>query len=149
VEAVRVLCARGADETEEDVEGFTALHWAAAMGDPACIRALVQVGANVEARDRHDTTPLHSAAGKGQVRTAAWLMRVARAASDASAAEEWESCRGVISRHIGCDIRQWWRSQCKAAQQVVCPSVEFSRRRPQPRRAKRAVGVRGAGSGRM
>jgi hypothetical protein len=68
VEAVRVLCARGADETEEDVEGFTALHWAAAMGEPACIRALVQIGANVEARDRHDTTPLHSAAGKGQVR---------------------------------------------------------------------------------
>jgi hypothetical protein len=97
-----VLCARGADETEQDVEGFTALHWAAAMGDLACIRALVQVGANLEARDRHDTTPLHSAAGKGQVRTADQLMRVARAVSDASATKEWERCRGPMTRHTGC-----------------------------------------------
>ena len=42
--------------------GHTALHWAAAGGDASAINRLIQAGADVNARDRLHTTPLHLAA---------------------------------------------------------------------------------------
>ncbi|CAM9617722.1 unnamed protein product [Scytosiphon promiscuus] len=68
----RTLVKHGADLKSADDLGCTALHWAASSGTPAVIDALVQAGADLEARcssviirnayDFNGLTPLHVAA---------------------------------------------------------------------------------------
>eukprot|EP00903_Cladosiphon_okamuranus_P006509 g6362.t1 len=69
----RILLRHGADVKGSDGFGFTALHWAAYRGEPCVIDALIEAGADTEARssqvwlaghqDSHvGLTPLHIAA---------------------------------------------------------------------------------------
>ena len=60
-------------------DGFTALHYAAFFGSPDSVRALVDAGANLEARSTNlefapEATPLHSAVAAGRLENAAALL---------------------------------------------------------------------------
>lgn len=66
-------------------EGRTALHLAALQGEMQVAEALLNGGANVDARDKHGDTPLHLAAAKGNL--AIVKMLVARGA-DVNARDE-------------------------------------------------------------
>ena len=46
--------------------GHTALHWAAARGDQQIMEWLLSLGADIDARNTSEATPLHTAAGNGQ-----------------------------------------------------------------------------------
>jgi hypothetical protein len=48
--------------------GHTAVHWAAAKGQLEALRWLLTHGASADAVNHAGSTPLHSAAGNGQVR---------------------------------------------------------------------------------
>jgi hypothetical protein len=52
------LLANGADPTLRDDDGWTALHWAAQQAREACVRALLEAGAPLDARDHQGRTPL-------------------------------------------------------------------------------------------
>ena len=60
---VRQLLHNGVGVTGKDLFGRTALHHAAATGDPLLVRSLIQRDADLDASapDMHDTTPLHVA----------------------------------------------------------------------------------------
>ena len=45
-----------------DSSGKTALHIAAEKGSVICVNALIKAGADINARDNHDNTPLHLSA---------------------------------------------------------------------------------------
>jgi ankyrin repeat protein len=67
-EAVRALVKQGADVNAAEGDGMTALHWAAAKGEPELADILVHAGANVKAITRVGSyTPLHMAAKIGSV----------------------------------------------------------------------------------
>jgi hypothetical protein len=51
---------RGADVNVSDADGYTALHYGARCGDVRVVRALLNAGANVNARTRQGVTPLMS-----------------------------------------------------------------------------------------
>jgi ankyrin repeat protein len=60
-------------------DGFTALHYAAFFGSPEAVRALVAVGADLEARSTNqefapEATPLHSAVAAGRMDNAEALL---------------------------------------------------------------------------
>ncbi len=52
-------------EARDDEYGWTPLHRAAAHGSPDLVQALVQAGADLEARSKDGLTPLHRAAAFG------------------------------------------------------------------------------------
>ena len=66
---VRLLLDHGADPNIKDAEGRTALHLVSARGVGAeTIRALVEAGANLYARDHEGRTPVdHAASANRQV----------------------------------------------------------------------------------
>ncbi|KAL6764127.1 ankyrin repeat-containing domain protein, partial [Haematococcus lacustris] len=55
--------------------GHTALHWAAAKGDTATVRWLLQQGAAPGAFNHEAATPLHAACRNGQLEAAQLLLR--------------------------------------------------------------------------
>ncbi len=61
---------------ERDNDGFTALHWAAWSGMPACVKRLVQVGLDVNAQENAGFTPLMLAAMRGNAETVAMLLQL-------------------------------------------------------------------------
>ncbi|KAL8844635.1 MAG: hypothetical protein Q9176_001147 [Flavoplaca citrina] len=61
-EIVRILLERGADVKFRDTNGSTALHCAAASGDPETIQLLLRNGAETSARDSNGGTALSNAA---------------------------------------------------------------------------------------
>jgi ankyrin repeat protein len=63
--AVAALVKQSADVNAAEVDGTTALHWAAHRDDVAVARALIRAGANVNAANRYGVTPLHLAATNG------------------------------------------------------------------------------------
>jgi ankyrin repeat protein len=66
--AVEVLLELGADtESKDEIEGRTALSWAAGQGNETVVELLLGKGANLEARDKLGRTPLSWAAGHGYV----------------------------------------------------------------------------------
>jgi uncharacterized protein len=73
VELLRELVASGIDPNLEDREGWSALHFAAQSGVAECVEVLLEVGANVDARDKFGNTPLWRAVfnyrGRGTVIT--------------------------------------------------------------------------------
>ena len=74
------LLAEAADDGEQLVGykargiGHTAMHWAATQGDRGLMRWLLSKGADVDARNTSEATPLHSAAGNGQAMSVSFLL---------------------------------------------------------------------------
>ena len=66
-----LLFARGADVGARDENGQTPLYAAAALGDEAHLRVVLDHGAEIDARDAYGRTPLHYAAhlGRGEATT--------------------------------------------------------------------------------
>ena len=62
---VQALLAAGADANERQVDGATALHWAAQWNDTESARLLIEAGADVNASNRTYATPLELAAING------------------------------------------------------------------------------------
>lgn len=81
VEVIRFLLARGADATLADQNGFTALRCAVMQPssdgarEAACVRILVEAGAEPNVRDGNDGTPLMGAAWFGCVEAARELLQ--------------------------------------------------------------------------
>jgi hypothetical protein len=55
-------------------DGSTPLHFAAQQGQVAQLKWLVELGADVHAKDKNGSTPLHVAARHGQVASLEWLV---------------------------------------------------------------------------
>ena len=83
VAAVRALLKQRADVNAPDVEGMTALHWAAHWNDTETIRLLIAAGARAAVANRYGVTPLHEAATVGNAEIVNALLR---AGADANAA---------------------------------------------------------------
>jgi len=99
VPAVQLLLARGARPEERATvpagrpcRGWTPMHFAAMGGGVDAIRALIETGASVEARDAMERTPLFAAAGSGQVGAARALVE-AGARVDVVDSEGCAPCR--------------------------------------------------------
>ena len=79
-EAVRAAIARKADVNATQVDGTTALHWAAERDDLAMADLLIKAGARAAVRTREGVTPLQLAAING---SASMLDRLLKAGADA------------------------------------------------------------------
>jgi len=80
-EAVRAAIARKADVNATQVDGTTALHWAAERDDLAMADLLIKAGARAGARAREGVTPLQLAAING---SALMIDRLLKAGADAN-----------------------------------------------------------------
>ncbi len=56
--SVAALLAAGEEVDRTDADGFTALHWAATLGDIEIVRQLIAAGADIEKRGPREETPL-------------------------------------------------------------------------------------------
>src|SRR6187401_3115469 len=81
-EAVRTAISRKADVNAPQVDGTTALHWAAERDDLAMADLLIKAGARAAARTREGVTPLQLAAVNG---SASMIDRLLKAGADANA----------------------------------------------------------------
>ena len=63
--AIRALLEQQVDVNTPEVDGTTALHWAAYQGDLDTARLLLRAGANADAPNRYAVTPLALACGRG------------------------------------------------------------------------------------
>ncbi|GBG24202.1 Ankyrin repeat domain-containing protein 1 [Hondaea fermentalgiana] len=63
---VAKLIERGAEIRTLDAEGFSAVHWAAAMGNCAAMEALLDAGADLDGQSESGDTALHRAARFGR-----------------------------------------------------------------------------------
>jgi uncharacterized protein len=80
-EAIRAAIARKADVNAPQVDGTTALHWAAERDDVAMADVLIKAGARAAARTREGITPLQLAAVNG---SASMIDRLLKAGADAN-----------------------------------------------------------------
>ena len=62
---VRTLLEQQVDVNAAEVDGTTALHWAAYQGDAETARLLLAAGARTDVTNRYGVTPLALAAGRG------------------------------------------------------------------------------------
>jgi ankyrin repeat protein len=81
-DAVRAALARKADVNAAQVDGSTALHWAAERDDLEMADQLIRAGARVTARTREGVTPLQLAATNG---SATMIDRLLKAGADPNA----------------------------------------------------------------
>jgi glutaminase len=92
---IRRLSARGVDVNVADYDERSPLHVAASCGHLACVKVLVLLGADLEARDRMGSTALQDAEAEGFPAIADWL----RAAA-ASQAKDAASTGAAASQHL-------------------------------------------------
>lgn len=71
---VRSLLDGGADPNSPQVDGMTALHWAAYHEDAATSELLLAAGADPDASNRYGVTPLHLACESGNAEVTALLL---------------------------------------------------------------------------
>eukprot|EP00854_Cymbomonas_tetramitiformis_P019831 gene19831-23717_t len=81
------LVRAGADINAKNSSGQTPLHCAAASGDPAIVRILLQAGADIDARDSgpRNETPLHYAALSGNLGAVSAVKTLLQAGADINA----------------------------------------------------------------
>jgi len=79
---VRALIAQKADVNSPQVDGSTALHWAAHFDDVATVKALLAAGANAKIANRYGITPLAEACENGNAEVVEMLLK---AGADANA----------------------------------------------------------------
>ena len=72
---VRTLVQRHADVNAPQVDGMTALHWAAYQDDLDTVALLVRAGANVKAANRYGVTPLSLACTNGNLAMVVLLLK--------------------------------------------------------------------------
>lgn len=72
---VRALIAQKADVNTPQVDGTTALHWAAHYDDLDTVKALIAAGANAKTVNRYGITPLSEACQNGNAEMIALLLR--------------------------------------------------------------------------
>ncbi len=72
--AVRTLLERQVDVNAAEVDGTTALHWAAYQGDVETARLLLTAGARTGVTNRYGVTPLALAAERGEARIVGALL---------------------------------------------------------------------------
>jgi len=72
--AVRILLDKGADVNVVQVDGMTALHWAAYWDATETARLLIGAGANVQAMNRYEVTPLSLACENGNANVVEMLL---------------------------------------------------------------------------
>lgn len=80
-----LLASPGIRPSETDKDGFTALHWAAWSGMPACSLELVGSGLDLNAREGNGYTPLMLAAMRGNADTVEMLLKLG---ADAAATDK-------------------------------------------------------------
>ena len=73
--AVRTLLTQKVDVNAADVDGTTALQWAAHWNDVDIVKVLIAAGANANAASRYGVTPLHEAASIGSAPIVNALLR--------------------------------------------------------------------------
>jgi ankyrin len=84
--AVKALLKQRADVNAPDVDGTTALQWAAHWNDVDSVKALIAAGAKANVASRYGVTPLHEAASIGSAPIVNTLLR-AGATADATYGE--------------------------------------------------------------
>lgn len=94
--AVRALVQAGADVNVPEVDGTTALHWAAHHDDAGLVTVLLAAGANASAANRYAVRPLSIACGNGNAAIAKALL--AAGASPDTAQLEGETALMTASR---------------------------------------------------
>jgi ankyrin repeat protein len=93
---VQSLLQQRVDVNAPEVDGTTALHWAARNDDADLVDRLIRAGANVKAANRYGITPLYLAAANGN---AAILEKLLKAGADANAfVNEGETALMTASR---------------------------------------------------
>lgn len=73
---VQLLLRYGADPNHRDLNGWSAIHWAAEEGHLEIVRLLLRHGANVNAISSYGTSPLHCAANGGQNNIVSLLLQL-------------------------------------------------------------------------
>ena len=79
--AVKALLKQRADVNTADVDGTTALQWAAHWNDLESVNALIAAGAKANVASRYGVTPLHEAASIGSAPVVNALLRAGASAS--------------------------------------------------------------------
>lgn len=90
-ENVRILINAGADLEKRDVDGYTALMYAANADQLECVIQLVSVGAQINARDNDHSIPIMFAAQNGSIDVVRFLL-------EHRAAPTFEGKLGVSAR---------------------------------------------------
>ena len=122
VEQVRALLAQTADPDQPDLDGTTALHWAANRDDVATARLLLDAGARAGVANRYGATPLLVAATNGN---AAMLEMLLAAGADpnvglpegetplmrAARAGRVGAVRALLRHGAKVDAAEQWRGQ--------------------------------------
>ena len=120
--AVRALLQQGVDVNAAEVDGTTALHWAAYRNDAETADDLLRAGANPKAADRYGVTAMHLACSNGN---AAIIQRLLTAGVDPNSAlpegetalmtaarsGSLESVKLLLARGADVNARESWRGQ--------------------------------------
>ena len=135
VERVRALLAQAGDPDQPDLDGTTALHWAANRDDLATARLLLDAGARPGVANRYGATPLLVAATNG---SAAMLEALLAAGADpdvglpegetplmrAARAGRVGAVRALLRHGAAVDAAEQWRGQTALMWAAVENNIE-------------------------
>lgn len=121
-EAVRALLDQQVDINAVEMDGTTALHWAAYQGDVGTAQLLLHADANANASNRYGVTPLTLAAGRGDALIVEALIDAGADPNTSSPEGETvlmtaartgnvDVLRLLLSRGADISSRESWRSQ--------------------------------------
>lgn len=96
------LLKRGADPNASNAYGMTCLHYAVRIGNATLVEKLLEMGANLLACDLERRTPIHAAAGLGQVRCLSIMLRKTQFTDTEDETGKTALMHACESRSIGC-----------------------------------------------